>query len=151
MITRFQNVLNFLRRTSTKQLNLDDCIVKYIFKCKEIRADGSPRPASLKPKAGEYLSMSEVTNLTHPQVCQHGHKYVDNRSIGRVHVGYVKFIYSIFKKLNIEVVYDNCPPRHVSVILPELPELRREIAKALADEVGVIDENEVKKYFAACN
>jgi len=95
--------------------------------------------------------MSEVTNLVHTLVCQHGHKYVDNPSIGRVHIGYVKFVYAVFKKLNIDIIYDNNPPRHVSVIFPELPELRRETAKALADEVSIIDESEPKKYFAACN
>ncbi|MCI0504760.1 MAG: hypothetical protein L0Z73_01475 [Gammaproteobacteria bacterium] len=133
-----------------KQLHDDDSLAKYIFKTKDIRSDGSPRPASLKPKDGEMLSMTEITGMQHSEVCIHGHEHVDNPDKGRIHIGYVKFLHKSFIKLNLETIYDDVPPRHVSVNFPDEPEKRRELTKALADEALVIDEQSEKKYFAAC-
>lgn len=135
-----------------KVLNAADHLVKFVFdEKKDLRADGRPRPGKLKPKAGDALSMFEVTRLQHQVVCMHGHNYVDNLSINRVHIGYVKFKYESLMKLGLEVLYDNNPCRHVSVVFPLLPEQQREVSKALADEVLVINENLPKKYFAECS
>ena len=133
-----------------KILNESDLLAKYIFKEKELRADGRPRPAGIKPRQGESLSMTEVTELQHNETCEHGHIYVDNPIKNRIHIGYVKFIYESFSGIGLEVIYDNKPPRHVSVVFPNNPERRREAAKALADEAILINENIARKYLAAC-
>ena len=133
-----------------EKLNNNDLLAKYLFKAKEMRSDGRPRPTSLKPKNGEMLSLTEVTDIQHDEVCTHGHEYVDNPDKGRIHIGYVKFLHKSFINLNLETIYDNEPPRHVSVDFPNEIEKRRELAKALADEAVVINEQSEKKYFAAC-
>ena len=132
-------------------LNDEDLLAKYIFKEKEIRADGRPRPTNMKPREGEKLSMMEVTDLQHGGICEHGHIYVDNPSMNRVHIGYVKYVCESLARVGLEAVYDNKPPRHVSVVFPNIPELRREAAKALADETIVINEKLDRKYFAECS
>lgn len=128
----------------------NDELAKYLFKEKEMRADGRPRPNTLKPKTGQMLSMSEVTQLEHIKICKHGHQYVDNASIGRVHIGYVKFYHESLINLQLQTIYDNVKPLHVSVGFPDDDEKRRELAKALADEAIIIDEKSDKKYFADC-
>jgi len=137
--------------TKTKHLNQGDLIAKYIFKQKELKEFGNPRPNILNPRAGEKLSLSEVTNLNHNKICEHGHKHADNLKINRIHIGYVKFKYESFKKLGLKAIYDNDPIRHVSVEFPNiLPEQRRELAKALSDEAIVVNPISRKKYFAPC-
>lgn len=133
-----------------RKLNDDDLLAKYVFRLKDLRADGSPRPSNLKPKNGEKLSMSEVTKLRHDETCEHGHTNVDNPSKNRVQIGYVKFRHESLIRIKLETIYDNKPPRHVSVKFPKDPEKRREFAKALANEVIVINKEARKKYFAAC-
>lgn len=133
-----------------KELNNADILAKYIFKSDELRSDGRPRTGAMKPRQNEALSVSEVSGLTHQDVCEHGHKYVDNPAKGRVHIGYVNFAYESVVRIGLCAVYDNDPPRHVSVVFPESPERRREVAKALADEVVVLNERSRKKYFAQC-
>lgn len=131
-------------------LDANDLLAKYVFKKGDIRANGSPRPGTLKPRDGEMLSMSEVTGLSHPDVCTHGHEHVDNPANSRVHIGYVKFIQSVLSHLGLETIYDNDPPRHVSVKFPDELEKRREIAKALSTKVLVLDIDSQKQYFAPC-
>jgi hypothetical protein len=94
--------------------------------------------------------MFEVTELQHDEICKHGHVHVDNPSKNRVHIGYVKFLYESFGGIGLEAIYDNEPPRHVSVVFPDAPERRREAAKALADEAIALNEEAERKYFASC-
>ncbi len=143
---------NIWRKMFIKRLLKDDDLLsKYIFRSKELRADGSVRPGNLKPREGEKLSLSEVTNLEHIEICSHGKKNVDNPKKRRVHIGYCKFIHKSFVKLELKTVYDNKPPRHVSVEFPKDPEQRRELAKALARECIKISSGSEKKYFSPCD
>lgn len=125
-------------------------LAKYAFKPRELRADGSVRPGNLKPREGEKLSLSEVTELEHEEVCTHGHTHVDNPAKGRIHIGYGKFFHESFVKLELKTIYDNKPPRHVSVEFPDDPEQRRELAKALANEFITVNSKSDKKYFSTC-
>lgn len=134
-----------------KKLNKIELLAKYIFNIKkELREDGKPRPAILKPRDGENLSTFEVSGFSHEKVCSHGHTYVDNLSKNRIHCGYIKFRHEPFLRIGLETIYDNRPPRHVSIKFPDEPEQRREFAKALAEEVLIIDKDTVKKFFARC-
>jgi len=134
-----------------KTLNENDLCVKYIFREKsELMKDGKPRSRILVPREGEKLSLYEVTDLIHDDVCSHGHTYADNKAKGRRHIGYVKFIHETFLRLKLIIIYDDKPPRHLSVKFSGSPEYRREVAKALADEVVVIDARLPKKHFAVC-
>ena len=134
-----------------KVLNDKDQCVKYIFHIKkELLQDGKPRPRILVPREGESLSLYEVTDIIHNNICEHGHTHVDTPAKGRIHIGYIKFIHESFEKLGLNTIYDDIPPRHVSVEFSGKPEYKRELAKALADEVVVIDNNAKKKYFAEC-
>lgn len=133
------------------KIKSDDLLAKYIFRIGEIRADGSPRPGTLKPREGDMLSTFEVTSLSHSNTCAHGHEYADNPAKNRVHIGFVEFIQSSVSNLGLETIYDNVPPRHVSIKFPDEPEKRREMAKALATKVIMLDKDSSKKYFAACD
>jgi hypothetical protein len=134
-----------------KKLNDNDLLAKYIFNIKsDLRADGKPRPNILKPRDGEKLSTFEVTGLSHEVICSHGHIYVDNTSKNRVHCGYIKFKHESFLRIGLETIYDNKPPRHVSIKFPDEPEKRRELAKALSEEVLISNNQTEKKYFAGC-
>lgn len=147
----FQAVQNVWQKIFTKKKLLnEDVLAKYVFKDKELRADGSVRPASLKPRVGEKLSLSEITELKHDEICTHGHNHVDNPEKERIHIGYGKFFHESFVRLKLNTIYDNIKPRHVSVEFPEEPEQRREFAKALADEFKIINSKKTKKYFALC-
>lgn len=153
----FLIVLRFLREMFTnknsigeKELKNADILAKYVFKSDELRSDGRPRPSAMKPRQNEALSVSEVSGLAHQDVCEHGRNYVDNPGKGRVHIGYVNFAYVSVVRVGLSAVYDNDPPRHVSVVFPESPERRREAAKALADEVVILNKCSHKKFFAQC-
>ncbi len=144
-------MLNFLReRFIQKDLSDNDELAKYVFKEKELRSDGSSRPGNLKPRSGEQLSLFEVTNMEHNNICRHGHRYADNPSKNRVHIGYGKFSHRAFVELELKTIYDNKPPRHVSVIFPDEPERRRELAKALADKYVTESRAGKKKHFSSC-
>jgi len=134
----------------SRELIDEDVLAKYVFKQKELRADGSVRPSNLKPREGEKLSLSEITLLKHDEICSHGHEHVDNPDKNRIHIGYSKFLHESFVRLKLKTIYDNIKPRHVSVEFPEEPEQRRELAKALADEFKIINPGNAKKYFAPC-
>ena len=139
------------RRTSIpRNLNNSDLLAKYIFRDKELRADGQPIPSAVKPRDGDMLSLFDTSDFPHDQTCQHGHRYADNIDQGRVHVGYVKFEHGSILNLNLRMIYDNDPPRHVSVEFPDEPEKRRELAKALAATAVVVRPVEKMKYFAPC-
>lgn len=144
-------MLNFFQKKFfEKTLDDNDELAKYIFKEKELRADGSVRPANLKPRQGELLSLFEVTGMPHKEVCKHGNIYVNNPSKGRTHIGYGKFKHHSFVKLELRTIYDNKPPRHVSVEFPEEPERRRELSKALAGQLVSSDKEKKNKYFTSC-
>jgi hypothetical protein len=133
-----------------RPLNNKDLLAKYVFKPRELRADGSVRPGNLKPREGEKLSLSEVTELEYEEICTHGHAHVDNPAKGRIHIGYGKLFHESFVRLGLKTIYDNKPPRHVSVEFHDDPEQRRELAKALADEFIIINPESNKKYFSTC-
>ena len=133
-----------------KKLHNNDELAKYVFREKELRSDGSARPGNLKPREGEKLSLFEITNMEHNKVCQHGHKYADNPNKGRVHIGYGKFHHLSFVDLELKTIYDNKPPRHVSVEFPDEPERRRELAKALAGKYITEGRSGKKKYYFPC-
>ena len=67
----------------------DDVLSRFAFDRNHVRADGTARPALLKPKTGKALSVFQTTEITHSTICEHGHQYADNPTIGRVHFGYV--------------------------------------------------------------
>ena len=147
----FQAVQKVWQRIFINRTLVDtDVLAKYVFRQKELRADGSVKPTNLNPRAGEKLSLSEVTQLQHDVICSHGHEHVDNPDKGRIHIGYGKFLHESFVRLKLNTIYDNINPRHVSVEFPEEPEQRRELAKALANEFVVINSIHVKKYFSPC-
>ena len=106
--------------------------------------------STLKPRDGEMLSTSEVTNLSHSDICIHGREHVDNPEKNRAHIGYVEFIHRSVSDLGLETIYDNDPPRHVSIKFPDELEKRREMAKALSTKVVVLEKDSNIKYFAAC-
>lgn len=131
-------------------LEANNLLAKYLFKKNEMRPNGRPKPWAIKPRAGDMLSLSEVTDLPHQAICAHGHEYVDNPEKSRVHIGYVKLFQSSLSHLGLESIYDNDPPRHVSVKFPDNIEKRREMSKALSHKVVVINIDSSKKYFAPC-
>ena len=140
----------FQKKYLKKKLGDNDELAKYIFREKELRADGSIRPANLKPRQGEQLSLFEITGISHDGICKHGRDYANNPAKGRIHIGYGKFKHHSFVKLELRTIYDNKPPRHMSVEFPEEPERRRELSKALAGQL-VSSGNEGKnKYFTSC-
>lgn len=147
----FQSILIFLRGMSTNNcLNNDDILAKYVFRLNELLADGRVKSGNLKPREGEMLSLSKITTLKHKEICTHGHAHVDNPEKGRIHIGYGKFHHECFKRLGLKTIYDNKPPRHVSVEFPKDPEKRREIAKSLADEFITNNSSDDRKYFFTC-
>ena len=135
---------------TNRPLDNQDLLAKYSFKSGELRSDGSVRPTNLKPREGEKLSLFEVTELGHEGICTHGHTYVDNSAKDRIHIGYGLFSHKSFVKLELKTIYDNKPPRHVSVEFPSILEQRRELAKALADEFIEINSESDKRYFSPC-
>ena len=141
-----------MRGTSTKKpLHNDDILAKFVFRLSELLADGRVKSGNLKPREGEMLSLSKITDLKHEEICIHGHDHVDNQAKGRIHIGYGKFLHECFDRLELKTIYDNKPPRHVSVEFPNDPEKRREIAKALSDEFMKNNSNSSKPYFFACS
>lgn len=113
-------------------LKLTTPLARYIFNLDDIRSNGMPRPGPFKPKKGDDLSVFDVDNFDHDQCCMHGRLYADKPAIGRTHVGYVVIEYGVYQQLGLIGVYDDIPPRHVSIGPTDLPEYRREQAKALA-------------------
>ena len=117
-----------------KNLNPNLPLARFFFKKRDIRADGTPRPSLFKPKAGDLLSVFDVEGMNHSAVCHHGHQHADNLETDRVHKGYVAHTYSVYLALSLTGLYDDFPPRHVSIELPNAEESRRELAKAIVGE-----------------
>lgn len=94
----------------------------------------------------------EVTGLDDSQICQHGKQHVDNpmAAAPRHNIGYVKFLHSSITKLKLVALYDNNPPRHVSIEFPDDPGERREKGKLLELECLEISKNSDKPYFLPC-
>ncbi len=132
------------------ELEKNDRLAKYVFNKRKIKQDGRLRTGELVPREGEMLSMSKVSDLNPQDICLHGHQHVDNPEKNRIHIGYGIFIKDSLDTLELDVIYDNNPIRHVSVGFPGEPEKRREVGKALAEEMIVLRENVAKKYFYEC-
>jgi hypothetical protein len=124
-----------------KKLRPELPLARYSFEG-DVRSDGSPRWNMFKPRKGDALSVFDIEGMTHQDACEHGHKHTDNPAIGCVHNGYASLEYSVYQMLDLSGTYDNDPPRHVSISLPDADEARREIAKALAGEVNAIEHCE---------
>jgi hypothetical protein len=118
-------------------LKPDTPLARFIFSQDDVRADGKPRPGPFKPRKGDALSVYDIEGLDHLESCQHGHEYADDPKSGRVHIGYAAIVYRIYTELGLSGVYDNHPPRHVSIGPTDPDEYRREISKALAAQVKV--------------
>ncbi len=104
-----------------------------------IQADGRPRSALLKPKLGEALSVFRTTGMAHPQICDHGHRYVDTHD--RVHIGYVTLSCGDVRAEGLQPDYDNTTSHHVSIPFNTNDlEKRLELAKALASKAGTLQE-----------
>ena len=125
-----------------KALHSDLPLARFFFKDDDIRSNGLPKPGMFKPKKGDALSVFDIEDMDHPAVCGHGHKHANNPKTGRIHKGYVSLNYSTYQELDLDGVYDNDPPRHVSIEFPLADEKRREIAKAIAGEA---DKSRVQK------
>mgnify|MGYP000176763601 CR=1 FL=1 len=107
-----------------------DRMARYVFEG-DVRSDGRIHHRRFKPKQGESLSVYDIEGFDHNESCEHGRKYTDNVTVGRIHTGYGVLRQRTVSELSLSVIYDNNPPRHISIELPE-DERRLEIAKALA-------------------
>lgn len=123
-------------------LHDDDVLSRFAFdRRNHVRADGTARPALLKPKTGRALSVFLTTDITHSTICDHGHHYADNPAIGRVHFGYVTLSCKDVRAEGLQPDYDNTSPRHVSVPFNvNDPERRLALAKALASKASPLQE-----------
>ena len=118
----------------------NDVLSRFAFdRRNHIRADGTSRSALLKPKMGEALSVYQTTEMAHPVICDHGHRYVD--SPGRVHFGYVTLSCKDVRAEGLQPHYDNTTPRHVSIPFNvNDPERRLALAQALASKASLLQE-----------
>lgn len=111
----------------------DQALARYVFHRKNVRSDNSIRLNEFKPRPGETLTLYDVEGLSHPEACDHGRLHADNADKGRRHVGYGTLTPSHLRAQGLAALYDNTPPRHVSVAMPELEETRKRIATALGN------------------
>lgn len=113
----------------------DQALARYIFHRKSVRSDNSIRLNEFKPRPGETLSLYDVEGLSHLEVCDYGHLRADNADKGRRHVGYGTLTPNHLRAVDkgLTALYDNTPPRHVSVAMPELEETRKRFATALGN------------------
>jgi len=119
----------------------NDVLSRFAFDRNHVRADGTARPALLKPKMGQALSVFQTTEITHSTICDHGHHYADNPVIGRVHFGYVTLSCQDVRAEGLQPYYDNTSPRHVSVPFnADDPERRLALAQALASKASLLQE-----------
>lgn len=107
-----------------------DRMARFVFEG-DVRSNGRIHHRRFKPRQGESLSVYDIEGFDHNQSCAHGHKYADNIDIGRIHIGYGVLRQRTVSELGLSTTYDDSPPRHISIQLPE-DERRLEIAKALA-------------------
>ena len=111
----------------------DQGLARYVFHRKSVRSDNSIRLNEFKPRPGETLSLYDVEGLSQPQVCDHGRRHADNADKDRHHVGFGALTSGHLRAQGLVALYDNTPPRHVSVAMPELEETRKRIATALGN------------------
>lgn len=122
-------------------LHDDDILSRFAYDRDHIRADGTVRAQLLKPKKGKGLSVFEVTNLAHFAICDHGHRYADNPTIGRIHFGYVALTCKDVYAEGLQPHYDNIPLRHVSIPFnTDDLERRTALAQALARKAGPLQD-----------
>src|SRR3990172_8725119 len=120
---------------------LEQLLSRFVFNSDHVRLDRTLHHRLFKPRRGDALSLYDVDDLNRDRVCAHGHRYADDPVKGRIHCGYGELRYEAIKVHGLETKYDNSPPRHVSVFLPEEDERRLELAKAIA----------AKSKFRGCN
>ncbi len=113
-------------------------LARFVFDKRYIRADGTVHHKLFIPQESHPLSTFDTNNMNREAVCSHGRSYADNHTTTpkRIHKGYAILAYSVYLKHNLTGVYDNSPPRHVSINIPHLEEKKREIGMTLAGEVN---------------
>jgi len=130
-----------------RQLDSNDILCKFSFEKSNTTANGSIRARVLSPREGELLSMFEMTNEKHEYVCQHGHDYADNSAKNSVHIGYCSYLAEIFMDLELGLIYDNDPPRHVSVSFPDDLAERKLKGKLLQNKCLVVGQKNAEEYY----